>query len=168
MFTKGEYVVYGNAGICQVQDVTTMKMPGIPDDRLYYVLRPMGKADDTIYTPIEPTRTVLRRIMTRAEAEELISDIPNIEVLEIENDKMREAKYRECLKACDGRETIRILKTIHDRRVRRLQKGKKSTSLDDRYLKLAEASLYSELSKLLEIPKDQVRKLMEGHLTKTE
>ncbi len=160
MFAKGEYVVYGNAGICQVLGVTTMKMEGIPIDRLYYVLQPDGKEDDTIYTPVDPVKTVLRPIMTREEAEQLISEIPDIEVLEIENDKLREAKYKECLRSCDGREIIRILKTIYGRRNRRLQRGKKSTAVDERYLKLAETSLCAELSKLLEIPKDQVNRML--------
>ncbi|MBQ8304678.1 MAG: CarD family transcriptional regulator [Blautia sp.] len=156
MFEKGEYVIYGHVGICQVMGTTTMDLDGIPKDRLYYVLQPDGKGSGRIYTPVDNGKPVLRKIMTRDEAEALISDIPEIETLEIENDKLREEKYKECLKTCNGRELIRIIKTIYSRRRQRLKSGKKVTAVDERYMKLAEDNLYAELAMLLEIPKDHV------------
>ena len=45
----GEYIVYGKNGICQVMGVTTMDMEGIPKDRLYYILRPDGETEGTIF-----------------------------------------------------------------------------------------------------------------------
>ena len=83
MFEKGEYVVYGNTGICQVMDVTTMDMAGFPKDRLYYVLRPDGKQEGRIFTPVSNGKLVLRRVMTQEEAENLIEEIPEIETLGI-------------------------------------------------------------------------------------
>ena len=32
MFDKGEYIIYGNSGVCQVEDVTTMNMEGVLND----------------------------------------------------------------------------------------------------------------------------------------
>lgn len=156
MFETGDYVIYGSTGICKVMGVTTMNMDGIPKDRLYYVLRPNGKQDGTIYTPVDNKKLVIRKVMSKEEAEQLINDIPNIEALEIENDKLREEKYKECLKSCDNREIIRIIKTIYLRRMNRLRHGKKGTSTDERYLKAAEDGLYSELSMQLGIPKENM------------
>lgn len=53
MFRKGDYIVYGSTGVCEVLDVTTMQMDGIPDDKLYYVLRPYQKKESEIFTPVE-------------------------------------------------------------------------------------------------------------------
>ena len=156
MFEKGEYVIYGHVGICQVMGTTTMNLDGIPKDRLYYELQPEGKESGRIYTPVNSGKPVLRRMMTRDEAEALISDIPGIETLKIENDKLREEKYKECLKTCNGRELVRIIKTIYSRRSQRLKIGKKVTALDERYMKLAEDNLYAELAMLLGIPRDHV------------
>lgn len=156
MFAAGDYVVYGQSGICQVMDVTTMDMDGVPKDRLYYVLRPDGKMDGRIFTPVENGKLVIRRMMTKDEAEQLIQEIPEIEVLTIQNDKLREEKYKECIKSCECREMVRIIKTIYFRKQERISRGKKVTATDERYLKIAEDSLYSELSMLLEVPKKEM------------
>ncbi|MBQ0001474.1 MAG: CarD family transcriptional regulator [Clostridiales bacterium] len=156
MFVAGDYVVYGQSGICQVMDITTMEMDGVPKDRLYYVLRPDGKTEGRIFAPVENGRLVIRRMMTRDEAEQLIREIPEIEALSISNDKLREEKYKECIKSCESREMVRIIKTIYFRKLERSSRGKKVTATDERYLKIAEDNLYSELSMLLDVPKNQM------------
>lgn len=156
MFMAGDYVVYGQSGICQVMDITTMEMDGVPKDRLYYVLRPDGKRDGRIFTPVENGKLVIRRMMTKEEAEQLIRDIPEIEQLSIQNDKLREEKYKECIKSCESREMVRVIKTIYFRKQERISRGKKVTATDERYLKMAEENLYSELSMLLDVPKNQM------------
>ena len=99
--------------------------------------------------------------MSREEAEELLDAIPGIETLDIDNDKLREEKYKECIKTCECKEMIRIIKTIYLRKKDRISKGKKVTATDERYLKMAEESLYSELSMLLGVPKGK----MESYIT---
>ena len=49
-----------------------------------------------------------------------------------------------------------MIKTIYLRKKDRTSCGKKTTATDERYLKLAEDSLYSEFSLLLGIPKGKV------------
>ena len=161
MFAAGDYIVYGNTGICQVMGVTTMDMEGIPKDRLYYVLRPDGQSEGKIFTPVDNGKLAMRRVMTREDAEELIEEIPKITTLDVADDKLREEKYKECLKSCESREMIRIIKTIYLRKKERFAKGKKVTATDERYLKQAEESLYSELSMLLGVPKKE----MESYIT---
>ena len=38
MFEIGEYIVYGTKGVCQVEDISQVDIPGANKDRLYYVL----------------------------------------------------------------------------------------------------------------------------------
>lgn len=161
VFETGDYIVYGSTGICQVMGVTTMDIDGIPKDRLYYVLRPEGQRDGKIFTPVENGKLVMRRVMTQKDAEALINEIPEIETLDISDDKLREERYKECLRTCESREMIRIIKTIYLRKKDRFAKGKKVTATDERYLKQAEENLYSELSMLLGVPKND----MEQYIT---
>ncbi len=168
MFEKGEYVVYENSGICQVMDVTTMDMAGFPKDRLYYVLRPDGKKDGRIFTPVSNGKLALRRMMTPEEAEQLIQEIPDIEALGIPNEKCREERYKECIRSCECRELVRIIKTIYIRKKERISQGKKTTATDERYLKIAEDNLYSELSMLLGVPKNKMGSYIMGRLKTTE
>lgn len=156
MFETGDYIVYGNTGICQVVGVTTMQMDGVSKDRLYYILRPEGKTEGTIFTPVENNRIVMRGLLTKEEAEALIDEIPQIEMLGIDNEKKREETYKECIRSCECREWVRMIKTIHRRKQDRIAKGKRTTATDERYLKAAEDNLYAELSMLLGIPKENM------------
>ena len=42
MFQKGEYIVYGQHGICLVEDITHLNMSEADEKKLYYVLVPVG------------------------------------------------------------------------------------------------------------------------------
>lgn len=161
MFEKGDYIIYGNVGVCRVMGVTTMDIAGIPKDRLYYILYPEGKSESKIFIPVDSQKLVVRRVMSKEEAEKLIDEIPEIETLDIINDKLREEKYKECIRSCDGRELIRIIKTIYARNKKRIKQGKKATNVDESYRRLAEEKLYSELSLLLGIQKSN----MENYIT---
>ena len=130
MFETGEYVVYGRTGICQVTGVTTMKMDGSSSERLYYILRPGGETEGKIFTPVEGGKQVLRGIITKEEAEKLIDEIPSIETLSIENEKFREDSYKKCIRTCECRDLLRIIKTIYIRKQARLSHGKKTTSTE--------------------------------------
>lgn len=43
MFEIGDFIVYGNNGICEVKDITTISMKDAPKDRLYYLLSPLHR-----------------------------------------------------------------------------------------------------------------------------
>ena len=162
------YVVYGRTGICQVTGVTTMRVDGSSGEKLYYVLRPGGETDGKIFTPVEGGKQVLRGIITREEAERLIDEIPSIETLSIENEKFREDSYKKCIRTCECRDLLRIIKTIYVRKQARLSHGKKTTATDERYLKLAEDHLYSEFSMLLDIPKEHMADYIEQRVHQQE
>ncbi len=89
-----------------------MEMEGVPKDRLYYVLRPENGTGGTIFTPVENSKVALRRIMTKEEVEELLGDMSRMETLDISNEKLRETCYKECMKSCDSRNLVRMIKTI--------------------------------------------------------
>ena len=152
MFERGEYIVYGASGVCQVEDITTMDMKGVPRDRLFYVLSPASQRGGKIFTPVDNEKTSMRRVMTQEEASKLIDEIPGIEELWISNEKLREAQYKECMKSCDCKEWIKIIKTLYLRKRTRRAQGKKITSTDEKYLRMAEEYLYSELEIPLGIP----------------
>ena len=156
MFHIGDRVIYGGIGVCDVADISTLQLDGVPRDRLYYILRPVGKAESFIYAPVENTRVVMRPILTREQALGLIAEIPALEPLPEGPDKTRETLYRDCIKSCDCRQLIRIIKTLWLRGRSRLTAGKKLSSLDERYLHQAEENLYAELGLALDMEKDAV------------
>ncbi len=161
MFGKGEIVFYENKGVCEVMDVITMNLQGIPKDKLFYVLHPYFTKDDKIFTPIDNDKIIMRKLITKEEVDQLVGEISEIEELKIDNEKMREETYKECIRSCECKQWVRIIKTLKKRKNRRIQDGKKTTASDDRYLKLAENNLYSEISVRLGVTKLDVASYLE-------
>ena len=156
MFEVGEYVVYGTKGVCQIEDITHVDIPGASKDRLYYVMRQMEDGTGKIYVPIDNEKIVMRKVITREAAQELIKRMPDIEQMWVDDDKRREAMYKEAIRTCDYNEWVSMIKTLYFRKKERTAQGKKITALDEKYLKAAENELYSELSLTLGIPKPEV------------
>lgn len=156
MFEKGDFIVYGNNGVCEVRDITTINMKDAPKDRLYYILSPRHHKDSKIFTPVDNEKAVMRAVLTKEEADELINGIPNIEELWVSNDKLREEKYKETMRSCECKDWIKIIKTLYLRKQERIAQGKKTTAMDEKYLRMAEENLYSELSLVLDIPKEDM------------
>lgn len=164
MFDKGQYIIYGSKGICEVRDITTLNLEGAVRDRLYYVLCPKGQKDSKIFVPVDSDKTVMRRLISGEEAEELIKRIPQIQEIWVENDKLREEKYKECMRTCECQDWVRIIKTLYARMQKRLAQGKKVTATDERYFRMAEDNLYSELAMALEVPKDEMENYIAAHM----
>lgn len=156
MYQTGDYVVYGTYGLCRVTNVGTLDMDGVPKDRLYYFLTPETGMHGTVYTPADNVRVSMRSIMTKDMAVNLIRESADMKALDITGEKLREEKYKECIRSCDGKEWFRLILTIRDRMRERAEQGKKITALDERYMKLAEEYLYAELAVSLGISRDEV------------
>ena len=146
MFNKGEYVVSGNKGVCSVEDVTTLDILGVDKKREYYILKPIYMAGSTVYIPVDAAEESMRRVLSRQEADELISGISNIPLITITNDKLLEQEYRGCMKSNNCKEWIKIIKTIYLRKQKRLEAGRKVTAVDVKYFRMAEDNLYGELA----------------------
>lgn len=169
MFQQGEYVIYGNNGICLIQDITTLNIPGVNKDRQYYLLKPVYASGSTVYTPVDTAETSLRHALSKDEADSLIRSIPDIPPIPLTDEKTLEKTYKEYMRSNSCKAWVQLIKTIYLRKERRIMKGYKVTALDNRYFNLAETSLYGELSIALGKPRDEVKSYIsscidEGHL----
>ena len=160
MFEIGTYVVYGNTGICRIEDITTLDIPGTDKERLYYVMSPIHEQGSRDYLPVDNTRVVLREVIAPKEALELIDRIPRIEELDIGNEKLREDKYKEMARKSDCESWISIIKTVYLRRQERASQGKKITATDEQYYRLAVEHLYCELGFALDKNPDEIEQFI--------
>lgn len=167
MFEIGEYVVCGAKGVCRVENITHIDISGVDKERLYYVLAPIGDANGIVYVPTDSDKIVMRRTISKEEAEQLIQEMPQIELLWVPDDKQRETKYKEALRTCDYHAWVSIVKTLYLRKKERIAQGKKVTAVDERYMKAAENELYGELSLTLGIPREQMEDYIKERLETT-
>ena len=75
MFEIGEYIIYGNTGVCKVGEVTKMAAPGTDGDRLYYALEPVYDKGCRLFTPVDNQKVKMRPILTKEEADALIKQM---------------------------------------------------------------------------------------------
>ena len=168
MFVKGEYVVCGNKGVCVVDDVTTLNISGIDKERQYYILKPVYMAGSTVYIPVDTAKESMRRILSHEEADRLIESIPQIPRIVIANDKLLEQEYRNCMKTNCCEEWIRIIKTIYQRKQKRMEAGRKVTAVHAKYFRIAEDNLYGELAISLNVEKNEVESYIIREMNKHE
>ena len=154
MFKVGDYVVYGNTGVCQIEDIGPIAIGN--RDKEYYTLVPVYGRNSKLYTAVDSDKVVIRPIMTKQESDALIDEMENIDTLRIGDEKRREEIYRETMRTCDCKEWVRIIKTLYLRKMDRISRGKKVTSSDERYLQMAEENLYGELAFSLQMPREKV------------
>ncbi len=160
MFEIGDYIVKSVNGVCKVEDILHLSMSEAEKDKLYYLLVPVDDKKEKIYLPTDTADSTIRRVMTEEEVWELIHRVPEIEEESISNEKLCERKYKEAVKSCNPEVLIGIIKLIYMRRRKRLERGKKSTVVDERYFRLAENSLYSELGFVLHKDKEEISQLI--------
>ena len=141
MFKIGDIVVH-KRDICKVTDI--IKNYSLDED--YYSLVPIDDSSLTIHTPISNTRGSIRKVISKAEAEALIQEIPKIEIIEPMDDRALEGRYISLINSSKHEDLIRIIKTTYLRREERENCGKKVSEKDKSYFRQAEKLFYSEFS----------------------
>mgnify|MGYP004572334355 CR=1 FL=1 len=157
MFQKGEYVIYGNNGICCIEEI------GIPvgtpmghSGKEYYTLTPVFSSGK-IYAPLD-TKVFMRPILTKEQAERLIVRIPDIQAEEVmgQDAKALGEKYKGCLDTHRCEDLVRLIKTVYRKERNLEENGKKLAKTEREYGKLARELLHREFSMALEVPYEEV------------
>lgn len=156
MFRTGDFVIYGSHGVCEVASVGPMNMAGTIKDRLYYTLSSVYSPGSTVYTPVDNEKVIMRPIASKKEALDLVQRIPDIEALWLGDEKSREKEYKAAINSCKCTDLIKIIKTLYLRKKSRLGDGKKVTTVDEKYLRLAEDLFYGEMAIPLQMERAEV------------
>ena len=122
----------------------------------------MNEPTGKLYVSLEHASDSTREVMSPEEAYALIRRIDQIEELWIDNEKRRELLYKEAVKSNDPEKLVGIIKVIYLRRQKRMEQGRKSTATDERYFKMAEDYLYSEIGFALGKSKAEVQQLIKN------
>jgi len=149
MYQINDVVVYENGGVCKIKDIV------VPDflktNEQYYKMQPLGDENGIIYVKTSNDKLVLRPVITREQAEAILLELPNMEALFDENDKIRDKEYRDVIKSCECGPCFQMLKGITKERNRRMKDGKKLNASDDRNLQKVEKLLSAEFSVVFNI-----------------
>jgi len=162
MFENGDYVVYGNTGVCQVEATGKPDIPIFDENKSYYKLMPVYRTE-VIYVPVD-TSNFMRPIILREEALQLIKEIGQDEAPDWESKKVHAHHfYDSLLNTHDCRDLIQLIKVIYAKN-NITSEIRKMGGTDQRYLKTAEELLFTELSVALGASKDTIKQEVEAAL----
>lgn len=158
MYQIGDLVVYGNEGVCRIEEIGFLDIPSIDKNRLYYTLAPIYH-DGKIFTPVDTT-IFMRPVIKYEEAQHLIQQIPDLQtnvLYETRKSQLLSDHYESLLQTHDCADLIKLIKSVYIKRQVISENGKNLGKTDERYMKLAEDVLYGEFAVVLGIPKNDVK-----------
>ncbi len=162
MYSIGEYISYGQSGVCEVMGTEMMDSStgSSSGSQCYYVLRPLHDEKCKIMTPVNNHKVIMRNLISPEETKQLLSDIPQIETLPELSARQQEISYSKALNSGNCREWLCLVKTLNQRIETRRQNGKKVTATDDRYFKAATEKLIEEFSVVLQMDAAAAKELL--------
>ena len=150
MFNIDDYIMYGKTGLCKVVDITNEKFIN-GDKRKYYILSPIYNNDTVIKIPLDNDKVPMRKVISKGDMTALINDIPNMEILWIDDEKKRIAQFETMLKSGQCEELIKLIKSIKFSKKYARSIGKKLEKPDRDIMKEAERLLTEEFAIILNV-----------------
>ncbi|CEK30003.1 regulatory protein [[Clostridium] sordellii] len=150
MFNVDDYIMYGMTGVCKVVDITNEKFIN-GEKRKYYVLNPIYNNDTTIKVPLDNDKIPMRKVISKGDMTSLINDIPNMEILWIDDEKKRMAQFETMLKSGQCEELIKLIRNIKFSKKYARSNDKKLYKSDKDIMKEAKRLLTEEVAIILNI-----------------
>lgn len=167
MFQVGDLLVYGTTGVCRVEDLCRPNLTGRDKDTLYYQLKPLHQ-DGLIYALTENCKVVMRPLISRQDAEALLSLIPSLqpEVYRAPTTQALTAYYQHALRSNDCRALTELVLSIYVKRQQAEAQNRRLGLVDERYLKQAERLLCGELSVALDMEFSEMQTILAQNVSR--
>ena len=156
MFKVNQLVVYENSGVCRIENIEEIPFPSGP--KTCYILKPVYGAGSTIYSPFNNQNVLMRPVIAKEDAMELIHSIPATELQTFEGLRASEleGKYRDAARSQQCHDLIPLAMAIYRKTKKARKAGKKISEVDDRFLKRLNDQINGELAIALGIRKEEV------------
>lgn len=149
MYKIGDLVVY-KRDVCRIIEYKEKYFK----DKDYYSLNPIYDNSLKIDVPIDST--LLRDVMSKEKAEDIINSIPSIDIIDV-NDKMMENEYKRLITEGGYEGLVSVIKTTYLRNNDRLNSKRKISEKDENYFNTAEKILYGELAVALDMNIEDIK-----------
>lgn len=165
-FQKEEYVVYDSVGVCQIEDICSMKFNFQPVEKMYYILRPQSNQSSTVYVAIDNEKQVsrMRYVMTKDEIEHVLEQTHGSVIDWIDDKKERAEKFREILLEKNQKSMLELASCIYLRKKQLEEIGKRLSTADEQALKEAERFVNDEFAFSLNLSKGEVASYIQKKL----
>lgn len=159
MFEIGDTVIY-RRDVCKLISIEKK----YKNDEDYYVIAPIDNSTLVIKLPISAS-SIMRKIMTKKQVDDLIKRIPEINVSDIDS-RNHGSDYEKLYSKGNYDDIISIIKTSHQRQQETTDKYKKINEYDKVYFRKAENFLYKEIAASLGITPEEAKKYVVDQVQK--
>lgn len=165
-FEKSDYIVYDNAGVCLIEDITARKFDYWDSERLCYVLRPISNSSSMVFVPVDNEKLTkkMRRIMSKEEIDTILDNVRTRCII-WENDRRRRMEhFKEILSTKNQQDMLLLTSCIYAKKKELSAIGKKLSSSDEMILKEAERFVNEEFSFSLKLSAGQAAEYIQAKL----
>jgi RNA polymerase-interacting CarD/CdnL/TRCF family regulator len=157
MYQVGEYIVHPGQGVCKVDEI-------VDQPQETYMLLPVGARHPMRISFPVASEGRLRPVLTKAEAEELIGEYPQMDVdgFTERSAALEEEHFKNQIRRGTCRDSVRVVKTFRQRIAEVRARNKKPPVAYERILKQASERSLAELAIALDVTPDDVRLLFES------
>ncbi|MCQ2515814.1 MAG: hypothetical protein MJ094_03000 [Saccharofermentans sp.] len=156
-FVKGDTVVYGASGVCEIEDIRDISFYHEAPQK-YFVMKPLFvKQAQVMYVPYdnEKCKARIRPVITKDEAMELIYSIDISDTNWIEDRNARKNTYGTMITKGDRKDIIQVINNLYAHQQRLEDCGKTLNQQDEKMLNDARHRIDAEFAVALDIdPKD--------------
>lgn len=157
-YKPGDRLVYGNNGVCVIEDICPKRFASDKAERLYYILKPINNQTATLFVPLENMmlRTKMRNVVTKREIDSLLTRAKNSSLGWIDNRSERLSSFNEILKSASQEQLVQMINCLYVKKQELSENSKKLSATDVNILSAAEKLVREEFAYALAIPQEQV------------
>ncbi|MBR5386422.1 MAG: hypothetical protein IK142_02445 [Clostridiales bacterium] len=167
-FSKGETVVYGGSGVCEIDDIKDVRFYHERPQK-YYILKPLFvNQAQVVYVPYnnEKLTAKIKPVITKKEALELIHNIDDNNVEWVEDRNARKELFNGLLSSGDRKDIIDLISTISARRKQLEDEGKSLNQQDEKILTDAQRRMDAEFAVALGLDVHQIPEFIQEEKAK--
>lgn len=154
MFKIGDVIVYSAHGLCKVDDICEKTVSNVT--RSYYVLHPLGQSGLTISTPVDNDKVVMKKIMTRDEAEEILESFRSPGIDWIDDVRKRAQEYQKIIKTGDRKKIAKVANTLVRKSLEFEENKRKMPEQEKKMLNMIEKIFFHEMAVALSSTADGI------------
>ena len=158
MFQIGDKIVYSVYGICRISDIVEKEVGDVK--RKYYELAPLSDGRSTIFTPVDSTKVLLRPVISKNQAIELLENSDSVDMEWPDNVWKRNQEFKSITQNADLQENISLYKLLVSRKQELTESGKKMIIQDSKMLDLVSKLVFAELKEVFGVENDEIEKMM--------
>jgi len=157
-FSKGETVVYGGSGVCEIDDIKDVRFYHERPQK-YYILKPLFvNQAQVVYVPFnnEKLTSKIKPVISKKEALDLIHAIDDNSIEWIEDRNERKEIFNGLVASGDRKSIVDVISAITAHRKRLADEGKSLNQQDEKILTDAQRRMNAEFAVALGMDPQQI------------